>query len=157
MEHFTIQHYLPGEEKEILDLVHSCFDEFVARDCNDEGKKFFYQFLDLNEFRKRNLAETFTLTAKNVNGEIVGMIEVRNNGHICLLFVSKDYQQKGISKGLFGSAKKISIEKNSDSVKMSVNSSIYAIDIYRKLGFKTVGNTKTINGISFVEMELTLD
>jgi ribosomal protein S18 acetylase RimI-like enzyme len=154
IENFTIQPYLPGEVKEILDLVHICFDEFVAADCNEDGIKFFYQFLQKDEFIKRNINETFTLTAKNVKDQIVGMIEVRNDGHICLLFVSKEFQQKGISKQLFSKAKELISKKASDKVKMTVNSSIYAVDIYKKLGFIIVGNMKTINGISFVEMEI---
>jgi ribosomal protein S18 acetylase RimI-like enzyme len=153
MENFTIQTYLPGEENEILDLVHTCFDEFVATDCNDDGINFFYQFLQKEEFIKRNINETFTLTAKNTKGSIVGMIEAKNEGHICLLFVGKEYQQKGISKQLFSIAKDLISKKNANNVKMTVNSSIYAVDIYKKLGFTAVGNIKTINGISFVEME----
>jgi ribosomal protein S18 acetylase RimI-like enzyme len=155
MEYFSIQHYKPGEEIEILDLVRNCFDKFVSIDCNEDGINFFYQFLQKDEFIKRNSNETFSLSAKNNNGYIVGMIEVRNDGHICLLFVREDYQQKGISKLLFSKAKEICIIKNEMHFKMTVNSSVYAVDIYKKLGFTTVGNMKTINGISFIEMEFT--
>ena len=45
------------------------------------------------------------------------------------------------------------MQKAGGKVIMTVNSSIYAVDTYKKLGFTTVGDEKTIHGISFIEME----
>jgi ribosomal protein S18 acetylase RimI-like enzyme len=150
---FSIHRYNPGEEKEIFNLVKAGFDKFVSSDCTKEGTFFFYNFIDPGEFIKRNQSDTFTLTAKTEEGRIVGMIEVKNDGHICLLFVSKDFHHSGISKKLFKHARDICKKNNHGEVIMSVNSSIYAIEIYKKLGFHTEGKTKTINGISFIEMK----
>lgn len=154
MPNITISFYSPGEENEILYLVKTCFDEFVSVDCNEDGIRFFYQFLIPEEFIKRNQSETFTLVAKTDDGDIIGVIEVKFTGHICLLFVRKQHQGKGIGHRLFISAKEICLENTNDKMKMSVNSSIYAIDIYKKYGFSAVENVKNINGISFLEMVL---
>lgn len=157
MKEIRICKYLQGEEDIILDLVRTVFDEFVSMDCNEEGIDFFYNFIDPVEFRKRNQSETFTLVAKTKDDFIVGMIEVRNDGHICLLFVRNEFKRMGIGYRLFNNAKDICLQKANEKVKMTVNSSIYAFDIYRKLGFSAVGNVRNINGISFIEMELTPD
>lgn len=155
MTEISISNYLPGEEKEILDLVRTCFDEFVSTDCTKAGIIFFYEFIDIEVFRKRNQFETFTYIAKNNLGLIVGMIEVKNDGHICLLFVHKDYQSKAIGYHLFKKAKDYFMKYGKDKVKMTVNSSIYAFDIYKKYGFTAVSNQKTLNGINFIEMEFS--
>lgn len=147
-----ICNYVPGDEDEILDLVRTGFDEFVSMDCNEEGIKFFYCFITLEEFRKRNQSETFTLTARTKDDQIVGMIEVRNDGHICLLFVRNDFKRMGIAYSLFNKAKDICLQKAGGNVIMTVNSSIYAVDIYNKIGFTAVEKVNTINGISFVKM-----
>jgi ribosomal protein S18 acetylase RimI-like enzyme len=153
MADFRICNYLQGEENDILDLVKTGFDEFVSSECTEEGAKFFYGFIDPEEFRKRNQSDTFTLTAKTEDGYITGIIEARYDGHICLLFVRKEFQHKGISKELFNNARNICMQKAGSKVIMTVNSSIYAVDLYKKLGFTTVGNEQTINGIRFIEME----
>ena len=65
MEEITISNYITGEETEIYNLVKFGFDEFVAVDCSEEGIKIFNDFIDPDEFRKRNQLTTFTLVAKN--------------------------------------------------------------------------------------------
>ena len=152
MEEIRICNYISGEETEIIDLVKTSFNEFVSVDCTEEGIKIFNNFIEPEVFKKRNQSDTFTLTAKTKEGLIVGMIEVRNDGHVCLLFVSKNFQRKGISKKLFNKAKDICIKKTDEQVIMSVNSSIYAINIYKKLEFTAIGDKKIVNGINFVEM-----
>ena len=152
MDTISICNYQPGEEKEILDLVKLVFDEFVSQDCNKEGIDLFYSFIEPDEFRRRNLIANSTLVAKNSDNQIVGMIEINLDGHICLLFVSKNFQNKAITKKLFSSAKDLCTKNCDGQLLISVNSSIYAVDIYKKLGFSTVGEMKTKNGISFVEM-----
>lgn len=110
MEDISICNYISGEEPVIIDLVKAGFDEFVSTDCTVEGIKFFNAFIDPEEFRRRNQSETFTLTAKTKDGLIAGMIEVKNDGHICLLFVRKEFQHHGISKKLLNRAKDICLK-----------------------------------------------
>jgi ribosomal protein S18 acetylase RimI-like enzyme len=152
MEEIRICNYLPGEEIEIFELVKTSFNEFVAVDCDEFGVNFFLNFIEPEELFKRSKSDSFILTAKDNNNQIVGMIEVTNDGHICLLFVKNEFQRKGISKKLFDQAKHICKINSANQILMSVNSSIFAVDIYKKLGFETISKEKKVNGISFIEM-----
>ncbi|WP_415524777.1 GNAT family N-acetyltransferase [Clostridium sp.] len=101
----------------------------------------------------KNISYSFVALHKN---EIVGVIEVRNANHISLLFVKKEYQKMGIAKNLL----KISLDKsqnidNSIS-EIEVNSSPYAVEIYKSMGFIKIDIEQVVNGIKFIPMKLIL-
>lgn len=65
---------------------------------------------------------------------LVGIIATRNKGsHIALFFVNGKYHRQGIGRKLFNAM----LENNHYS-KITVNSSLYAVDVYHKLGFYDV-------------------
>ena len=71
--------------------------------------------------------------------------------HICLFFVDKTSQGKGIGKKLMA----IVIENNENSF-ITVNSSRYAVPIYEKLGFVKMEEEKEQDGLKFTPMKLIL-
>jgi ribosomal protein S18 acetylase RimI-like enzyme len=91
-----------------------------------------------------------------VDDSITGVIEVRSNNHISLLFVRKEYQGRGIARELL----ELAIEKcrQADNIidEVDVNSSSYAVRIYEKLGFTRVDAEKLVDGIRFIPMKLKL-
>ena len=70
--------------------------------------------------------------------------------------VLPEYQRKGIAKKLLELAiKKCELAKH-DLDYIEVNSSLYAVKIYERLGFTGVDAEKLINGIRFIPMKLKL-
>ena len=137
------------EVKELTNLVIETFDEFVGVDCSEEGKNSFYEFINNGKiFTNMLLAHEFLITAK-VNEEIVGIITTRDRAHISLLFVRKDYQGKGISRELLESL----LDFTEDEV-ITVNSSPYALEIYKKLGFIVQEELQEKEGIKFIPMKM---
>ena len=134
---------------EAYSLVRKVYDEFVSNENNTQGNSIFYDFIKPEKAQKRLSEISFAIVAK-VNTRICGIIEVKNNNHICLLFVKKNLHKHGIAKAMF----KLAIDKCIQNKRnyIDVNSSLYAVPIYKKLGFRKTENRKLINGIQFVPM-----
>lgn len=65
-----------------------------------------------------------------------------------MFFVDGKFHRQGIGRQLF---KAIKAKANGKAI--TVNSSMYAAEFYRRLGFKDLNTKQEINGISFVPMK----
>jgi ribosomal protein S18 acetylase RimI-like enzyme len=151
----VIREIRKGEETKACQLVIECFNEFVAPDYGDEGVNEFLKYVNPDWMQERLERGNFAFVAV-VDDLITGVIEVRSNNHISLLFVKKEYQGRGIARELL----ELAIEKcrQADNIidEFDVNSSPYAVKIYEKLGFTRVDDEKLVNGIRFIPMKLKL-
>lgn len=131
-----------------LDLVWKVFLKYEAPFYTKEGVETFHKFItDLNKMK------TLTFYGMYDNDKIIGVIATRNNGnHITLFFVDGNYHKKGIGTKLF----KVVIE-NATSRVITVNSSVYAVEVYHKLGFIDTDTEKIENGIRFTPMKKILE
>ena len=81
--------------------------------------------------------------------KLAGVIATRNQGtHITLFFVDKTYHRQGIGKHLFELVK-----ADNSTGTITVNSSPYAVEIYKRLGFTPTGPEEISDGIRFTHME----
>ena len=129
------------ETQSALQLVWEVFQEFESPDYTQEGINEFYKSI-----HDENYISMLTMYGAFLSGELVGVIATRNNGrHIALFFVDGKYHRQGIGKQLFEAVR---------TDKMTVNSSPYAVGIYRKLGFKAVDDEQSVNGLRFTPMTL---
>lgn len=147
--------YKNGLETSISHLVRKVYDEFVAPDYSEQGNQFFYDWIEPSRIAERQAKERTMLVAMD-DSEPLGVIEIRNNDHISLLFVDKAYQGKGIARSLFREALKGCLAKNPNLRKFYVHASPFSIPVYEKLGFKSSGNLKEENGIRYLPMEMDL-
>lgn len=145
MDDIVIRKMKENELDKIITLVMDVFMKYEAPDYTDEGINSFKDFV----FDKEKVKSLKILVAET-DGKIVSMIAVRNNTHIALLFTHEDYHRKGIAKRLFETVKK-GLDKGTI---MTVNSSPYAVDVYKKLGFVIEENEQTVDGIRFTKMKL---
>ena len=72
------------------------------------------------------------------NGAIVGIAVVRPPSHIYHLFVRSDRQQNGIGRRLMNKALRF-ISDRCGRATVTVNSSLNAVDAYRRFGFRDAG------------------
>ncbi|MEZ7892608.1 MAG: GNAT family N-acetyltransferase [Candidatus Wallbacteria bacterium] len=141
-----------NEIDEFRILIKEVYDEYVACDYSEIGSRTFYDFIEINKMRERYNNGNLMIGAFSLN-EMAGACEIRNGSHIALFFVKKSYQKMGIGRKLFDYSLKIAREKTPDMKIMTVNSSPYALDIYKKLGFKVVSELQEKDGIKFIPME----
>jgi GNAT superfamily N-acetyltransferase len=147
---------LPEDAPAISGMVAACFNEFVAPGFSNEGVAGFLDYVRPEAFKERLGAGNFAFASLD-GGAPVGYIEVRSClTHICLLFVNKEYQRKGIAKKLLGLAVAECGLKGGRTGFLDVNSSPYAVPVYEKMGFVKTGDEQTVKGITFTPMKLYL-
>ncbi len=128
---------------EALSLVWCVFQEYEAPDYTQQGIDEFYDSVHDESFLSK-----LSMYGAYINKELVGVIATRNNGaHIALFFVDGNYHRQGIGKKLFQKV----LEHNTAS-RVTVNSSPFAVTIYRKLGFIDTDKEQTVNGLRFTPM-----
>ena len=149
----SISTFKNGQEIAINKLIKEVYDEFVSADYCDEGNQFFYNWIEPAKIAERQKNERTIFVAKNKN-EIIGMIEIRDNNTISLLFVSKKYHGQGIAKKLLQKAIKNCIKKEPNINKFYVHASPFSIPIYKKLGFTETDTMQEEFGIKYLPMEI---
>ena len=153
----TIRYRLLAAEDipSVCELVERVFDRFIAPEYSNEGIREFQRYLKPQAYWERFHAGHFTLVAET-GDRIVGMIEVRGNAHVSLLFVDPLFYRQGIARELFRRAVKICRKKNPGLTEITVNSSTFAEPLYEKRGFHRAGEKQVRNGIGFIPMLLAL-
>ena len=139
----------------VVDLVLRVFDEFVAPGYAQEGIAEFKKYVTTDATALR-LAEGNLFIVAAAGLRIVGVIEIRENHHIALLFVEKTFQGQGIAGNLLRRAIDRCSQRRPDVRQITVNSSPNAFSAYERMGFKAVGDEQTVNGIRFIPMALDL-
>jgi GNAT superfamily N-acetyltransferase len=129
-----------------LELIWNVFNEFEAPEYSNEGIKTFEKFIhDNSAIALLEIYGTFDCD------NLIGVIAIRSKSHIAMFFVKKQYHRKGIGRKLFEYAL-----QNCDSDSITVNSSPYAVPIYRCLGFANTNEEQTVDGIRFTPMVYTI-
>jgi len=145
----------PGEEIEVCNLAARSFNEFIAPGFTEEGIQEFFKYSNPRAFKRRLESGYFAMVAES-QGKLAGMIELRGNNHISMLYVDKAFHRKGVAKKLV----RLALEKvssNNESPKdITVNSSRYAAPFYEGLGFIQYEDEKSIVGVIHIPMVLSL-
>ena len=146
----------PGEASAVSALIRASFDEFIRPEYTAEGIAEFYRFASPEALAARDAGGNFIRVA-TVDGVLAGMIEVRGNNHVALLFVDRAHQHHGIARGLLQAALAVARDADPDLARVTVNSSRHGVPAYEKLGFRQTGPERAVNGISFIPMAKQLD
>lgn len=139
--------------KNALSLVWNTFLEFEAPEYSDEGIEEFKNYIEYEDMKKRIINSELLLWGCYDKDNIIGVIAVRIPSHISLLFVNKEYHRQGIAKALFNKSLEYYYKNNINISEMTVNSSPYAQEVYRKLGFVDTNSEQIVNGIRFISMK----
>lgn len=131
------------ELPEALELAWEVFSEYVAPGYSEEGIRTFQSVLQNPE-----TTENFSFYGAFDGENLAGMAATRNGGeHISLFFVRTPYQGKRAGRALFGA-----MRKDSPSGCLTVNSSPYALAVYRCLGFSGDGEERLQDGIRYIPL-----
>ena len=147
------------KEQELLPALHlvwEVFAEEVAPSYSPEGVEEFRSFIKYDNicpmFRR---GELFFFGAFEDN-ELKGTMAFRRDGHICLFFVCRDSQGRGIGRSLCEAAAAYCAQVLRVD-KATVNAAPGAVAHYESLGFQAAGEEQVVNGIRFLPMELAID
>ena len=147
MENIIIREMNKNEIDVVRKLVLDTFIEFEASDYSEEGIQSFKDFI-FDDEKFLNLK----INVIEIDDKIVSMIAIRNRNHIALLFTNRDFHKKGLARKLFNDFK----SSLKDGDKITVNSSPYAVEVYKKLGFEIIEPEQTVDGIRFTKMMMEI-
>lgn len=151
----TINPFHEGLESVVSVLIRKVYDEFVAPDYADEGNRFFYDWIEPEKIRARQLNGRNMFVAME-GPSVIGVIEIRDNNRISLLFVDKDYHGKGIARNLFQESLNQCIQRDTSLSRFHVHASPYSIPVYEKLGFVAIDEMQEQNGLKYLPMEMNI-
>ena len=143
------------EEWELArDLAFRTYEEFNEGDYSAEGKHNFHGYLFDPLLKEMFVRGQMQLFVAEYDDEIVGMIGLKHDSHISLLFVEGAVHRQGIGGALVDCAAQYA--RNQGVRALTVHSSLYARDFYHSMNFKDTGIKTMQDGIRYVPMELKL-
>lgn len=129
-----------------LDLVLNVFMQYEAPDYSQKGIQTFKECI--NDVEWVGSLEWF---GAYIEKSLTGIIATRNAGnHIALFFVKGEYHRQGIGRKLFEI-----VMKNCTSDSITVNSSPYAVEVYKHFGFSVMQEEQITDGIRYTPMLFT--
>jgi len=152
----TIRPMQPGEQHQVSHLIWSVFCVFEAPTYSREGVEAFHAWIEPAKLAERFSHPGFFLLCAWEAETLVGVLAVRDYAHIALLFVDASYQRRGIARALVSEALARCREDNPSLLAITVNSSPFAVPIYKRMGFAAIDQEQTIQGIRFTPMRLEL-
>ena len=141
-----------NEWEEAMNLAWDTFILYEAPEYTKEGITSFRNFVRDPILKTLFIEGKYNVLAAFNNNIIVGIIGVRNETHISLLFVDSEYHKKGIARRLVEKTFERTYEKYGKR-EMTVNSSPYAVGFYHKMGFVDTGIEQTTDGIRYTPMK----
>ena len=142
-----VKQLLNNEKDEALLFAKKVYIECKDESYSEQGIGTFCKFVDNKEITK-----SFKVYGAFEDNVLKGIIATDSQKrHISLFFVDKVSQGKGIGKKLMS----VVIDDNENSF-ITVNSSRYAVPIYKKIGFIKTEEEKEQDGLKFTPMKLVL-
>ena len=154
--HIKFRKIRDGEEIEVCNLVARSFNEFIAPDFPEQGVEEFFLYSNPLSLKRRLEKNYFSMVAE-CEGRILGMIEIKGENHISMLYVDKDFHHNGIASNLDKKALEEISENNRNPNDITVNSSRYAVPFYESLGFIQYEDEKSVYGVIHTPMLLSVD
>ena len=142
-----IKQLFNNEKDEALLFAKKVYIECKDESYSEQGIETFCNFVD-----NKKITKSFKVYGAFEDNVLKGLIATDSpKKHICLFFVDKVSQGKGIGKKLMS----FIIDDNENSF-ITVNSSRYAVSIYEKIGFIKTEEEKEQDGLKFTPMKLVL-
>lgn len=135
----------PGELEEALTLADSVFNVFEAPEYSPEGVKEFHNFTKPELIRPRIESNDMQMWIAILNGNIIGLIALRNANHISMFFVDGSYHRQGVGRMLYNAARDHICSSGRNFA--TVYASPYGIPAYENLGFIQLTEEQKISGL----------
>ena len=151
----TVRPAYRNEWDDAMALAWRVFMQFEACDYPPEGIESFQDFITDSILYRMFLMGEYQLFAAYDNGRMVGMISLRNETHISLLFVDEKYHKRGIGRQLIQYVGNyVLCEEGHDFV--TVNAAPYAVEFYHRVGFVDTDARQFNDGIWYTPMKKTI-
>jgi GNAT superfamily N-acetyltransferase len=118
-----------------------------------EGAEQFVESFGVPAMRRYVSAPNFRYQLAMLNGELAGVVAVRDNSHLFHLFVARHLHGQGIGRQLWQAAWD-DARALGNTGHFTVNSSMGALEMYKHWGFEPTSEPVQQHGIAYVPMRL---
>lgn len=144
-----------SDAEAVSSLIQRTFQQFIADTYKARGKRYFLRHTSKPALLRRKRKNQLIIVAKT-DDTVSGVVAVRRNNHISLLFVAPEFHGKGIGSLLCREAISRIRATSPDLRRVTVNSSEHALPFYAGLGFTVKRPTYYHKGMKITPLELTL-
>ncbi|MGX2039631.1 GNAT family N-acetyltransferase [Methylocaldum sp. MU1018] len=142
----------PDDAPRIGALVRGLTCKYIAHEFSEQGARRLLE--SMSEATIEGYLESgYRYHAREENGELAGVIAIRDNRHLYHLFVSERFQGRGLARRLWEVAKAARLRAGNPGV-FTVNSSRYAVGVYEKFGFVRQSEAIDVSGVICIPMKL---
>jgi GNAT superfamily N-acetyltransferase len=120
---------------------------------NGEGAGQFIESFGVPAMQRYISAPNFRYQLAMLDGELAGVVAVRDNSHLFHLFVAQPLHGQGIGKQLWQAAWD-DARALGNTGQFTVNSSMGALEMYKHWGFEPTSEPIQQHGIAYVPMRL---
>lgn len=148
---FLIRTAIQSDALAVSKLIAGLSEYFASGPVSQISQKF-WDSISVEAVTERITSPNYIcFVAEDTHG-LSGFVAFRSPSHLCHLFVASRVQSRGLGKLLWQK-----VLDQSACSKITVNSSVFAIPFYQRLGFVRVGFDKSESGISYSPMVFTID
>jgi ribosomal protein S18 acetylase RimI-like enzyme len=140
----------PNDAHAISRLIQSVA-HFFTLDPKGAGAEDFLRSISPGAIESYVNAPNFTYLAGFMDGELAGVVAVRDHSHLYHLFIAPKFQRQGLAKELWLEVMADSIQRGNPG-EFTVNSTPIAVPVYESFGFAVSGPKIETMGIAFVPM-----
>jgi len=131
----------------ISDLIRPLARRYIANEFTPQGAANLLASLDAAAI-EGYLASAYEYHVADKDGALVGVVGVRDNSH---LFVADDFRGHGLARELWRVARNACREAG-NAGEFTVNSSRFAVGMYRKFGFVQTGPAEAKHGVTSIPL-----
>lgn len=154
-DEIVIRQAVMADWEETMAMVWRTFLKFEAKDYGIEGVNSFRNFISDPLLRRMFLLGTYHMYVAIHQNKIIGMVSLRDQKHISLLFVDEAYHKRGIGRRLIDTIGCFAKEEYSVG-EITVNAAPYGFGFYKKTGFFSTSPLLTNDGITYTSMKKKL-
>lgn len=152
---YEIRMAYESDWEDAMALAWKTFLQFEADDYEPEGIRSFEDFITDNTLHRMFIMGAYQMFVAFDGTKMVGMITLRSNSHVSLLFVDAGYHRRGIGRRLM--LRLCDYLRTELGVRrVTVNASPFGVGFYHRLGFRDLRQEQVSEGIRYTPMELFL-
>lgn len=138
-----------------MKMIWRTFIKYEGRDYSEEGIRKFFEFITDDDLYVSFLKGEYQLMVALHRGNVIGAGSIRNGNFLSLLFVDEEYHHRGVGSSIL---KKLCeyLKNEAGERYVALQASPYAVNFYRKQGFRAVRPEMEFSGIRVTPMEKIL-
>lgn len=144
-----------NDVENISDLITILSRKFIIKEFSAEGGEYLLSTMTATAI-DNFMQSGYVYHVAEIDNTLAGVVAVKDHAHLYHLFVAEQFHRMGIAKKLWQVAMKVCLA-NGNAGEFTVNSSAYAREAYKKLGFVAQPGPKEKGGVVFYPMKMTID